>query len=63
VAKVFPKQILEIRNADGRGNVRPGSDFKLIGSGYIPEGVTDPLADIRAEQWALSEKKLDSFGK
>ena len=45
------------------GNARPASDFKLIGSGHIAEGVTDPLADIRAEQRALSDKKLSSFGK
>jgi hypothetical protein len=45
------------------GNARPASDFKLIGSGRIAEGVTDPLADIRAEQQALWGKKLASFGK
>jgi len=45
------------------GNARPASDFKLIGSGHIAEGVTDPLADIRAEQQVLSDKKLASFGK
>ena len=45
------------------GNARPPSDFKLIGSGKIAEGVTDPLADIRAEQQALSDKKIASFGK
>lgn len=45
------------------GNARPASDFKLIGSGHIAEGVTDPLADVRAEQRALSDKKLSSFGK
>ena len=45
------------------GNARPASDFKLIGSGHIAEGVTDPLADIRAAQQALWDKKLASFGK
>jgi hypothetical protein len=45
------------------GNARPASDFKLIGSGRIAKGVTDPLADIRAEQLLLWEKKLASFGK
>jgi hypothetical protein len=45
------------------GNARPASDFKLIGSGRIAEGVTDPVADIRAEQRALWDKKLASFGK
>lgn len=44
------------------GNLRPASDFKLTGSGRIAEG-TDPLADIRAEQRLLWEKKLASFGK
>jgi hypothetical protein len=44
-------------------NARPASDFKLMGSGKIAEGVTDPLADIRAGQQALSEKKLASLGK
>jgi hypothetical protein len=44
------------------GNARPASDFKLIGSGRIAEGVTYPLADIRAEQLLLWEKKLASFG-
>jgi hypothetical protein len=44
------------------GNAKPASDFKLIGSGRIAEGVTGPLADIRAEQQALWEKKLGSFG-
>ena len=43
------------------GNARPASDFKLIGSGRVAEG-TDPLADIRAEQQALWDKKLASFG-
>lgn len=45
------------------GNARPPSAFKLVGSGHIPEGVTDPLADTRAEQQALWDKKLASFGK
>ena len=45
------------------GNARPASDFKLVGSGRIAEGVTDPLADTRAEQRVLWDKKLASFGK
>ena len=45
------------------GNARPASDFKLIGSGHIAEGVTDPLADIRAAQQTLWDKKLASLGK
>jgi len=45
------------------GNARPASGFKLVGSGRIPEGVADPLADTRAEQRALWDKKLASFGK
>ena len=45
------------------GNNRPASGFKLIGSGHIAEGVTDPVADIRAAQQALWDKKLASFGK
>ncbi len=44
------------------GNARPPSDFRLIGSGRVAEG-PDPLADIRAEQQALWDKKLASFGK
>jgi prevent-host-death family protein len=45
------------------GNARPASDFKLVGSGHIPEGVTDPLSETRAEQRALWDKKLASFGQ
>jgi len=45
------------------GNARPASDFKLVGSGHIPGEVTDPLADTRAEQRALWDKKLASLGK
>jgi len=45
------------------GSARPPSDFKLIGSGHVPEGATDPLADSRAEQQVLWGKKLASFGK
>jgi PHD/YefM family antitoxin component YafN of YafNO toxin-antitoxin module len=45
------------------GNATPASDFKLVGSGCIAEDVADPVADMRAEQQALWEKKLPSFGK
>jgi hypothetical protein len=44
------------------GNAGPASDFN-IGSGNVPEGVMDPLADSRAEQQVLWDKKLASFGK
>jgi prevent-host-death family protein len=57
--EVAAKKLRDIES----GNARPPSDFKLIGSGRIARGVTDPLADIRAEQQALSDKKLASFGK
>jgi prevent-host-death family protein len=57
--EVAAKKLRDIES----GNARPASDFKLIGSGQITEGVADPLADIRAEQKALSDKKLASFGK
>ena len=57
--EVAAKKLRDIES----GNARPASDFKLIGSGRIAEGVTDPLADIRAEQLLLWEKKLASFGK
>jgi len=52
-----PKKLRDIES----GNAGPASDFKLVGSGRIAEG-TDPLADIRAEQQALWDKKLASFG-
>jgi len=45
------------------GNAKPASDFKLIGSGRIADGVVDPLADIRRDANALWEKKLGSYGK
>lgn len=45
------------------GKANPASDFKLIGSGRIADGVDDPLADIRRDANALWEKKLVSFGK
>lgn len=45
------------------GNAEPASEFKLVGSMRVPDGVDDPVADIRAEQSALWEKKLGSFGK
>ena len=57
--EVAAKKLRDIES----GNARPPSDFKLVGSGHIAEGMTDPLADIRAEQQALSDKKLASFGK
>jgi prevent-host-death family protein len=57
--EVAAKKLRDIES----GNARPASDFKLIGSGHIAEGVTDFLADIRAEQQVLWDKKLASFGK
>ena len=45
------------------GKANPGSDFKLIGSGRITDGVDDPLADIRRDANALWEKKLTLFDK
>jgi prevent-host-death family protein len=57
--EVAAKKLRDIES----GNARPASDFKLIGSGHIAAGVTDPLADIRAEQQALWDRKLASFGK
>jgi len=45
------------------GKAKPASDFKLIGSGRIADGVDDPIADIRLNANALWEKKLASFGK
>ena len=43
------------------GNAQPARDFRLIGSGHIAKGVSDPLAEIRTEQRALSDKKLASI--
>ena len=43
------------------GNAKPASDFKLIGSGRIADGVDNPLTDMRRDANALSEKKLASF--
>ena len=45
------------------GKAKPASDFKLIGSGRIADGVDDPIADVRRDANALWEKKLASFGK
>ena len=45
------------------GNAKPASDFKLIGSGRLADGVDDPLADMRRDANALSEKKLASFSR
>jgi PHD/YefM family antitoxin component YafN of YafNO toxin-antitoxin module len=45
------------------GKAKPAPDFKLFGSMRVAPGVDDPIADIRAEQNALWEKKLASFGK
>jgi PHD/YefM family antitoxin component YafN of YafNO toxin-antitoxin module len=56
--EVAAKKLRDIES----GNAKPASDFKLIGSGRIAERVTDPLAETRAEQQALWEKKLASFG-
>jgi len=57
--EVAAKKLRDIES----GNARPASDFKLIRSGRIAKGVTDPLADVRAEQLLLWEKKRASFGK
>jgi PHD/YefM family antitoxin component YafN of YafNO toxin-antitoxin module len=45
------------------GKAKPASDFKLIGSGRVADGVDDPLAGIRRDANALWETKLASFGK
>jgi hypothetical protein len=45
------------------GKAKPASDFRLIGSGRIGDGVEDPLADIRAGGNALWEQKLASLSK
>src|SRR5260370_29326500 len=45
------------------GKAKPAPDFKLIESGRIAAGVEDPVADIRAEQKVLWEKKLASISK
>lgn len=45
------------------GNAKPASDFKLMGSGRITDGNDDPLADMRRDANALSEKKLASFSR
>jgi PHD/YefM family antitoxin component YafN of YafNO toxin-antitoxin module len=45
------------------GKAHPASDFKLIGSGRIADGVDDPLADVRRDANALWERKLVSFDK
>jgi PHD/YefM family antitoxin component YafN of YafNO toxin-antitoxin module len=45
------------------GKPDPAADFKLIGSGRVADGVDDPLAEIRRDANALSDKKLASFDK
>jgi hypothetical protein len=55
--EVAKKKLRDIES----GNARPASEFELVGSGRIAEGA-DPLADIRAEQEALWDRKLASFG-
>jgi PHD/YefM family antitoxin component YafN of YafNO toxin-antitoxin module len=45
------------------GKAKRASDFKLIASGRIADGIDDPLTDIRRDANALWEKKLASFGK
>jgi PHD/YefM family antitoxin component YafN of YafNO toxin-antitoxin module len=47
------KRVRDIKSGKGR----PASDFKLIGSGRIADGVDDPLADIRRDANALWERK------
>jgi PHD/YefM family antitoxin component YafN of YafNO toxin-antitoxin module len=56
--EVAAKKLRDIESGKGGS----ASDFKLIGSGRIA-GESDPLAEIRAEQRALWDKKLASFGK
>ena len=57
--EVAAKRLRDIES----GKANPGSDFKLIGSGRITDGVDDPLADIRRDANALWEKKLTLFDK
>jgi prevent-host-death family protein len=57
--EVAAKKLRDIES----GSAKPPADFKLVGSGRVAKGVTDPLADIRAEQQALWERKLGSFGE
>jgi hypothetical protein len=45
------------------GKAHPASDFKLIGSGRMADAGDDPLADIRHDENAQWERKLESFGK
>ena len=45
------------------GKAKLESDFEMIGSLEVADGIEDPAADIRAEQRVLWEKKLGSFGK
>jgi PHD/YefM family antitoxin component YafN of YafNO toxin-antitoxin module len=45
------------------GKAKPISNFKLMGSGRVNDGVDDPLADIRRDANALWEKKLGSLGE
>jgi PHD/YefM family antitoxin component YafN of YafNO toxin-antitoxin module len=45
------------------GNANPASDFKLIGSGRVADGIDDPLADIRRDANAVWDKKLASFSR
>ncbi len=45
------------------GKAKPASQFKLMGSGQVAEGVADPLADIRSDANARWQTKLASFGR
>jgi len=45
------------------GGAHSGSNFKLIGSGHMADGVDDPLADVRRDANAQWVKKFESFDK
>ncbi len=51
------KRLRDIESGKGH----PASEFKLIGSGRIADGVDDPLDGIRSDEKALWERKLESF--
>ena len=53
------KRLRDIESGKGH----PASDFKLIGSGRMTDGIDDPLALIRRDASALWEEKLVSIAK
>jgi PHD/YefM family antitoxin component YafN of YafNO toxin-antitoxin module len=53
------KRLQEIES----GKAAPASAFKLVGSGRIAAGGGDPVTDLRADEHALTDKKLASLGK